>query len=229
MHVYFVNTSIFFVIQGNEVTATLYDTNITALNDQLQLGKTYIISNATVKENRSQFKTSPDEKIWTITGRTKIEELHENNLNFIFLQYQLTPFHELEQHMDKNSNISKIPIKYFTVINMFFKYITYKINEIIKFFFFTGVVGVAVDVRQKRIIQTHFGTEATLQDITLIDKEFQTVMLTLWDSFVERECVTITANLANRPVIWATNLKVSSFNGINTNPKFSSSKFIYSI
>jgi hypothetical protein len=130
-----VNTSIFFVIQGNEVTATLYDTNITALNDQLQLGKTYIISNATVKENRSQFKTSLDEKIWTITGRTKIEELHENNLNFIFLQYQLTPFHELEQHMDKNSNISKISIKYFTVINMFFKYITYKINEIIKIFF----------------------------------------------------------------------------------------------
>lgn len=88
---------------------------------------------------------------------------------------------------------------------MLLPYIIYKLNETS---FSSDVVGVAIDVKQKRIIQTHFGTEAALQDIMLIDKEFQTVTLTLWDSFVERECITITTNLANRPVIWATNLKV---------------------
>lgn len=30
------------------------------------------------------------EKIWTITGKSKIEELNEDNLNFLFSQYELT-------------------------------------------------------------------------------------------------------------------------------------------
>jgi len=69
-HILYINTLNFSVQQGNEITITLYDTNITALNHQLELGKTYIVSNATVKENRSHFKScsSSDQKIWTITG-----------------------------------------------------------------------------------------------------------------------------------------------------------------
>ncbi|CAA3000363.1 Hypothetical predicted protein [Olea europaea subsp. europaea] len=76
---------VFMDLEGNQVTAMLYDANITALNDQLDLGKTYVFSNATVTDNKSQFRSFADEKIWTITGRTKIEELHENNLNFVFV------------------------------------------------------------------------------------------------------------------------------------------------
>lgn len=59
------------------ITTTLYNTNITALNDQVELGKTYIVSNATIKENKSQFKSLSDQKNWTITRRTNIDELRE--------------------------------------------------------------------------------------------------------------------------------------------------------
>lgn len=95
--------------QGNKVTATIYDANITALQDQLQLGKTYILSNATVRHNRSTFTNSAEEKVWSITGKTRIEEVNENNLNFLFSTYEVTPFHELERYMDKNMNISIAP------------------------------------------------------------------------------------------------------------------------
>lgn len=88
----------------------MYDANITALDDQLKLGKTYIVSNATVKDIKSEFQSSPGEKIWTISGRTKIEEVHEIHLNFLFSTYELTSFNELQEHLDKNTSISKFPI-----------------------------------------------------------------------------------------------------------------------
>jgi hypothetical protein len=88
----------------------MYDANITALDDQLKLGKTYIVSNAAVKDIKSEFQSSPGEKIWTISGRTKIEEVHEIHLNFLFSTYELTSFNELQEHLDKNTSISKFPI-----------------------------------------------------------------------------------------------------------------------
>ncbi|CAA2999701.1 Hypothetical predicted protein [Olea europaea subsp. europaea] len=91
--------------RGNEVTATMYDANIIALEDQLKLGKTYVGSNATIKDNKSQFRSSQEDKIWNITGKTKIEELNMNNLNFLLSKYKLTPFDKLEKHIDKNVNI----------------------------------------------------------------------------------------------------------------------------
>lgn len=88
----------------------MYDANITALDDQLKLGKTYIVSNAAVKDIKSEFQSSPGEKIWTISGRTKIEEVDEIHLNFLFSTYELTSFNELQEHLDKNTSISKFPI-----------------------------------------------------------------------------------------------------------------------
>jgi hypothetical protein len=84
----------------------MYDANITALADQLTLGKTYIISNATVKDNKSLYKTTDEEKVWSITGRTRVEELNENNLDYLFSKYELTPFDALEHYMDSDTNIS---------------------------------------------------------------------------------------------------------------------------
>ncbi|CAA2967978.1 replication A 70 kDa DNA-binding subunit D-like isoform X1 [Olea europaea subsp. europaea] len=93
-------------------------------------------------------------------------------------------------------------------------------------FSISDIIGVAIEVRQKRIIQTHFGTQASLQDVILIDKNYQTVMLTLWDTFVEQECTAIVQNLPTKPVIWAINLKASSFNGITLSTKANSNIFI---
>ncbi|CAA2961640.1 Hypothetical predicted protein, partial [Olea europaea subsp. europaea] len=83
----------------------MYDANITALNDEFQLGKTYVVSNTTVKDFKSEFQSSPDQKIWNITGRMKVEELNEDNLNILFSKYKLTPFDQLKRHMDKNTDI----------------------------------------------------------------------------------------------------------------------------
>lgn len=88
------------------------------------------------------------------------------------------------------------------------------------------MIGAAIDIRQKRLIQTRFGTETFLQDIVLIDNKFRTVVLTLWDTFVDEEGNKILQNIANKPIIWATNLKVSSFNGKSYHPYFS---FFYSL
>ncbi|CAA2992823.1 Hypothetical predicted protein [Olea europaea subsp. europaea] len=181
-------------LEGNKVTAIIYDTNITTLADELTLGKTYMLSNATVKDNRNEFRGSLEDKVWTITAKTKIEELKEDNLNLLFSRYELTAFNKLERYMDSNEEIS--------------------------------VIGVVIEVRQKRIIQTQFGTQACLQDVVLIDKSFQTIILTMWDTFVENECITIIDNIGSKPIIWVTNLKVSSYNGLTLSTKVNSTFFI---
>ncbi|CAA2992822.1 Hypothetical predicted protein [Olea europaea subsp. europaea] len=181
-------------LEGNKVTAIIYDTNIMALADELTLGKTYMLSNATVKDNRNEFRGSLEDKVWTITAKTKIEELKEDNLNLLFLRYELTAFNKLERYMDSNEEIS--------------------------------VIGIVIKVRQKRIIQTQFGTQAYLQDVVLIDKSFQTIILTMWDTFVENECVIIIDNIGSKPIIWVTNLKVSSYKGLTLSTKVNSTFFI---
>lgn len=42
-----------------------------------------------------------------IYGETRVEELNEYNLKFVFSIYQLTPFHEVEQYMDTDADLSK--------------------------------------------------------------------------------------------------------------------------
>ncbi|CAA2974061.1 Hypothetical predicted protein [Olea europaea subsp. europaea] len=83
-------------LEGNKVTAIIYDANITALADELTLGKPYMLSNAIVKDNRNEFRGSLQDKIWTITAKTKIEELKEDNLNFLLSRYELTAFNKPE-------------------------------------------------------------------------------------------------------------------------------------
>lgn len=67
-----------------------------------------MLSNATVKDNRNEFRGSLEDKVWTITAKTKIEELKEDNLNLLFSRYELTAFNKLERYMDSNEEISMI-------------------------------------------------------------------------------------------------------------------------
>ncbi|XP_022897792.1 replication protein A 70 kDa DNA-binding subunit B-like [Olea europaea var. sylvestris] len=48
------------------------------------------------------------------------------------------------------------------------------------------------------------------------------MILTLWDSFVDRECKLFSENIDKKPVIFATNLKVTSFLGLKLSTKFRS-------
>lgn len=72
-------------------------------------------------------------------------------------------------------------------------------------------------MKPKRLIQTRYGNQTYVQDVVLIDKNFNTIILTMWDSYVEKECVLLAEKIVKRPVILANQLKASSFNGNHLN------------
>ncbi|KAL2527635.1 replication protein A 70 kDa DNA-binding subunit B-like [Abeliophyllum distichum] len=142
--------------EGSTVQATLYGQNITAFQDELILGKTYLISNALVKETNAEYKAKSGEIQWTISGRTRIRRVEENNSNLLISTYSFTDFEDLPKYMDSNVDIS--------------------------------VIGMIIDIKPRRIIQTRFGKECQVQDLVLINKMFDTVLLTMWEAFVDNEC-----------------------------------------
>ncbi|KAL2462116.1 replication protein A 70 kDa DNA-binding subunit B-like [Abeliophyllum distichum] len=90
--------------EGSTVQATLYGQNITAFQDELILGKTYLISNALVKETNAEYKAKSGEIQWTISGRTRIRRVEENNNNLLISTYSFTDFEDLPKYMDSNDN-----------------------------------------------------------------------------------------------------------------------------
>ncbi|KAL2487480.1 replication protein A 70 kDa DNA-binding subunit B-like [Forsythia ovata] len=93
--------------EGSTVQATLYGQNITAFQDELILGKTYLISNALVKATSAEYKAKSGEVQWTISGRTRIRHVEENNSNLLISTYIFTDFEDLPKYMDSNIDISK--------------------------------------------------------------------------------------------------------------------------
>ncbi|XP_022862789.1 replication protein A 70 kDa DNA-binding subunit B-like, partial [Olea europaea var. sylvestris] len=180
--------------QGNTIHASLYDSTITAFEDQLVLGKIYTISKAYVKNNTKNYRYSTGSLQWTISGETCIKELNENNLEFVFSTYQLTQFHEFEQYMNTDADLN--------------------------------ILTVAVNMTPKRLIQSKDGNQTWLQNIILLDMNFKTMVLTLWDSFVDRECLLIADIIDKKSVIFATRLKVTSFFALKLSTKVRSTFFI---
>ncbi|KAL2492914.1 Replication protein A 70 kDa DNA-binding subunit E [Abeliophyllum distichum] len=179
---------------GFRVQATLYGQNITAFQDELLLGKTYLISNALVKETNAEYKAKSGEIQWTISGRTRIRRVEENNSNLLISTYSFTDFEDLPKYMDSNVDIS--------------------------------VIGMIIDIKPRRIIQTRFGKECQVQDLVLVNKRFDTVLLTMWEAFVDNECKYICQNLRKKLVLIGKHLKVTSFNGLSISTKADSSFFI---
>ncbi|KAL2505061.1 Nucleic acid-binding [Abeliophyllum distichum] len=125
------------ITQKNKVHATIYDANIPAYEDKLLLGKTYLISNAVVKLTKPQYQASMGEIQWTISGRTRVQEIDEDHSALISSAYNFVPFNRLEPYMDSNSD--------------------------------TSIIGVPIDIKPKRLVQTRFETQTYIQDIVLID------------------------------------------------------------
>ncbi|KAL2475185.1 replication protein A 70 kDa DNA-binding subunit B-like [Abeliophyllum distichum] len=86
-----------------------------------------------------------------------------------------------------------------------------------------GVVGLAIGILPKKVVQTKNGSESHIQEIILVNERFQTVLLRMWDRFVDNECHQISAIMNDRPVILGKNLRVSSFNGMAVSTKANSS------
>ncbi|KAL2480108.1 replication protein A 70 kDa DNA-binding subunit B-like [Abeliophyllum distichum] len=77
-----------------------------------------------------------------------------------------------------------------------------------------GYIGVAIDLRPRRQIQNHNGTESNIQEVVLINERLQAILLRMWDNFVEHECIEISNLLTKRPIIVGKHLRVTSFNVI---------------
>ncbi|KAL2518470.1 Replication protein A 70 kDa DNA-binding subunit B [Abeliophyllum distichum] len=161
--------------EGSTVQATLYDHNIIAFQDELIQGKTYLISNALVKLTNLEYRSQSGDTQWTISGKTRIQQVDENNNALLLTTYNFIDFEDLENHMDTNTDIS--------------------------------IIGMVIDTRPKRMIQTRSGNQCQVQDIILINKRLETILLTMWENFVDNECNYICENLAKKPVIIAKHLK----------------------
>ncbi|KAL2480494.1 replication protein A 70 kDa DNA-binding subunit B-like [Abeliophyllum distichum] len=107
--------------EGSTVQATLYGQNITAFQDELILGKTYLISNALVKETNVEYKAKSGEMQWTISGRTRIRRVEENNSNLLISTYSFTDFEDLPKYMDSNVDIRRASVK---VLNQTYWYMS---------------------------------------------------------------------------------------------------------
>nr|XP_048331633.1 replication protein A 70 kDa DNA-binding subunit D-like [Ziziphus jujuba var. spinosa] len=62
-----------------------------------------------------------------------------------------------------------------------------------------------------------------VQEMTLMNDNMDTVMLTMWNQFVNNECTQILNIMNRKPIIIGCRLKVSSYNGISLSTKSSSS------
>ncbi|KAL2496209.1 replication protein A 70 kDa DNA-binding subunit B-like [Forsythia ovata] len=94
-------------LEGSTVQVTLYGQNITAFRDEMILGKTYLISNALVKVTSAEYKAKSGEVQWTISGRTRIRRVEENNSNLLICTYSFTDLEDLPKYIDSNIDISK--------------------------------------------------------------------------------------------------------------------------
>ncbi|KAL2519525.1 Replication protein A 70 kDa DNA-binding subunit B [Abeliophyllum distichum] len=175
---------------GNEVHSTIYENNISAFQDLLSVGKTYLISNATVKPTRPDFQNAFGKIQWTITGKTRIELIDEDNSEKLKCKYNFTPFHKLEAFMDANIDID--------------------------------IIGIILDIKSKRFIRTRKGKECFVQDLVLINERSETVFLTMWDTFVDKECIYIHSRITKRPIIIGKHVRVSSYHGLSINSKANS-------
>ncbi|XP_060667915.1 replication protein A 70 kDa DNA-binding subunit B-like [Ziziphus jujuba] len=84
------------------------------------------------------------------------------------------------------------------------------------------VIGIAIEIKPKKEIITNNGLEI-VQEMTLMNDNMDTVMLTMWNQFVNNECTQILNIMNRKPIIIGCRLKVSSYNGISLSTKSSSS------
>uniref|UniRef100_A0A803P0X1 Replication protein A subunit n=1 Tax=Cannabis sativa TaxID=3483 RepID=A0A803P0X1_CANSA len=70
-----------------------------------------------------------------------------------------------------------------------------------------NLIAAVIDIRPKRQIHNRHG-EATIQELVLMDNEFNTATLTMWNNFVDNECAAISNIIHKKPIMIGTRLKV---------------------
>ncbi|CAA3017185.1 Hypothetical predicted protein [Olea europaea subsp. europaea] len=96
--------------KGNKVQATLFDSSITTFEDTLLPYKTYLISNAQVKETDTYYRAQLGHIRWTINAKTNIVEVDEQFNSLLSSTCNFISFENLQRYMDTNAEISIIGI-----------------------------------------------------------------------------------------------------------------------
>ncbi|KAH7525056.1 hypothetical protein FEM48_Zijuj06G0184500 [Ziziphus jujuba var. spinosa] len=97
-----------------------------------------------------------------------------------------------------------------------------RLHTYIDFLSQVDVIGIAIEIKPKNEIIMSDGLEI-VQEMTLMNDNMDTVMLTMWNQFVNNECTQILNIMNRKPIIIGCRLKVSSYNGISLSTKSSSS------
>ncbi|KAF4382948.1 hypothetical protein G4B88_010119 [Cannabis sativa] len=84
-----------------------------------------------------------------------------------------------------------------------------------------NLIAAVIDIRPKRQIHNRHG-EATIQELVLVDNEFNIATLTMWNNFVDNECAAISNIIHKKPIMIGTRLKVVCYNGMSISTKNSS-------
>ncbi|PON45931.1 Nucleic acid-binding, OB-fold containing protein [Parasponia andersonii] len=82
--------------KGTKIRASIYSNNIPAFEHKLQKTKTYLLSNATVKDAKAEFRQRDDGLHWTINAKTTLQEIYENHDDVLQSVYNFTPFTEIQ-------------------------------------------------------------------------------------------------------------------------------------
>lgn len=93
------------------------------------IGKTSLISNATVKHTKVGYKNAYGDIQWTISGTTRVEETNVDHSAQLFSTFEFTPFQEFETLMDTNKDLSTAYfLSHFLMPPDFFYYVRLQVS-----------------------------------------------------------------------------------------------------
>ncbi|XP_035551008.1 replication protein A 70 kDa DNA-binding subunit B-like [Juglans regia] len=77
------------------------------------------------------------------------------------------------------------------------------------------ILAIAMMTNAPRQVNTSHGMKSLVQDIYVIDSSLKVLRLAMWNKFVHDECSEICNIIMEKPIVLATKIRVSSYNGLS--------------
>ncbi|XP_071925869.1 replication protein A 70 kDa DNA-binding subunit B isoform X3 [Coffea arabica] len=187
---------VFYDSESSKVEGIIFNADIARMSPMLQVYKKYKISNADVRNIPPKFQTLGLTKQWVITSKTVIEEVNGSE-DIMPVKFSFTQFADLAEYMDDRSKS-------------------------------VDVLGVVISSLAKKTI-TKNSKQSNVQKFVLLNEECemsQTVLLSLWDDFLNNEGQVLLNNMQSYPVIIGRRLKVTNYNGVALSTWFDSALLV---
>ncbi|XP_071917017.1 replication protein A 70 kDa DNA-binding subunit B-like [Coffea arabica] len=193
---------IFIDFEGSKVEGIIFNSDIAIMSPRIEVYKKYLISNAQVKRILDNFRTTELTKQWIITSRTIIEEIVDDE-DVIAAKFTYTKFRDLAQYMDRKDISVGLLLQFLSLDIM-------------------GIVIAALDERNVTINSK----EARVQKLVIVNEELQTLMLSMWNAFIDNEGSKIISDIQNYPVLIGRRLNVQNYNGVALSTWFDSAVLV---